>query len=83
MMDTVATLNLVFTIIVCAIGIWGYLKTKKDVPLYIGIAYGIFSVSHLLAVVGLSASLNILLIIIRLVAYLLMILSVYKLAIKK
>lgn len=82
-MDSIATLNLVLTIVVCAIGIWGYTRTKNVVPLYIGIAYGIFAVSHLLTVVGLSAGLNIFLIIIRLVGYLLMIMAVYKLAVKK
>ena len=82
-MDTIAVLNLIFTIIVFALGIWGYTKKKCDVLLYIGIAYGIFAISHLLTVLGLAVSLSIILLIIRIVAYLFLILAVYKLAIKK
>ena len=82
-MNTVAVLNLIFTIIVCALGIWGYTRKKYDVLLYIGIAYGVFAISHLLTALGLSGSLNIFIIIIRIIAYLLLIYAVYKLASKK
>lgn len=82
-MDTVSVLNLVLTIVVCALGIWGYTRNKYDVPLYIGIAYGIFAISHLLTVLGFSVSLNIFILAIRIIGYLLMIIAVYKLANKK
>ena len=82
-MDIVSVLNLLLTVIVCALGIWGYSRTKYEVPLYIGIAYGIFAVSHLVAVLGLAVNLNVFLIIIRVIGYLLMIFAVYKLAGKK
>lgn len=82
-MDIVALLNLIFTIIVFALGIWGYTRKRNDVLLYIGIAYGIFALSHLLTVLGFAVSLTVLLIIIRIIAYLLLILGVYKLAVKK
>jgi predicted membrane channel-forming protein YqfA (hemolysin III family) len=82
-MDLLSVLNLVFTIALCAVAIWGYTKRKYDVLLYIAIGYGIFTVAHLLVLIGLAASLNSLLIVLRVVAYLIIIIAVYKLATKK
>ena len=39
----IVTVNLVLCIIILALGIWGYNKKKGDVPLYIGIAFGLYN----------------------------------------
>jgi uncharacterized membrane protein (UPF0136 family) len=68
----------VLCIIILALGIWAYVKKKNDVPLYIGIAFGLFAVSHLMTLLGLAAGLTVFLIIIRLMAYLLVVFALYR-----
>ena len=79
----VVTVNLVLCIIILALGIWGYNKKKGDVPLYIGIAFGLFGISHLLTLLGLAAGLTAPLIAIRLIAYLLVVFALYRLVTRK
>ena len=75
--------NLILCVIILAMGIWAYAKKKGDVPLYIGIAFGLFAVSHLITLISIAAALNIFLIIIRLIAYLLVIFALYRIVAKK
>jgi len=75
--------NLVLCIIILALGIWGYSKKKGDILLYIGIAFGLFGVSHLMKLLGLAASLSALLIAIRIIAYLLVAFALYRVVAKK
>jgi len=77
-MASVTIVNLVLCVIILALGIWGYSKKKNDVPLYIGIAFGLFGVSHLLTLLGLAAGLTAFLIVIRLIAYLLVVFALYR-----
>jgi len=84
MVDPITTVNLVLCIIILALGIWAYVRKKKyDVPLYIGIAFGLFAVSHLITLLGLAAGLTAFLIIIRLLAYLLVVFALYRILAKK
>jgi uncharacterized membrane protein (UPF0136 family) len=76
---TITIINLILCVIILCIGIWGYNKKKAAMELYIGIAFGLFGVSHLLTLLGMAASLDVLLIIVRLAAYLLVIFALYKL----
>ena len=80
---TITLVNLILCVVILALGIWAYCKKKSDVPLYIGIAFGIFAVSHLITIIGLAAALNIFLIVIRLIAYLLVIFALYRIVVKK
>jgi uncharacterized membrane protein (UPF0136 family) len=80
---TITVINLILCIIILGLGIWGYSKKKDDVPLYIGIAFGLFGVSHLMTILSLAAGLEILLIIVRLIAYLLVVFALYRLVAKK
>ncbi len=77
---TVAVLivNLVLSVIIFILGILAYAKKKGEVPLYIGIAFGLFGISHILTLLGLAAALNVLLVIIRLIAYLLVVFVLYR-----
>ena len=40
--------NLVLCIVILALGIWGYYRKKNDFTLYVGIAFGLFGVTHLM-----------------------------------
>lgn len=81
--DPVVTINFILCIVILVLGIWAYAKKKGDVPLYIGIAFGLFAVSHLMNLLGLAAGLTVLLIVIRLIAYLLVVFALYRILAKK
>ena len=83
MWNPVIAVNLVLCIIILALGIWGYSGKKGDVPLYIGIAFGLFGISHLLTLLGLAAGLTAFIIAIRLIAYLLVVFALYRILAKK
>jgi hypothetical protein len=72
--DPLLTINLILCIIILALGIWAYIKNKVNWPLYIGIAFGLFGISHLFAILGLTSGLlYYFLVVIRLIAYLLVV----------
>jgi hypothetical protein len=79
----ILVVNLVFCVIILAFGIWGYIKKKGDVSLYIGLAFFLYGVSHLLNILGLAAEMNSLIITIRFLAYLLVIFALYRLLSRK
>ena len=81
--DTITFTNLVLCIVILVFGIIGWQRSKNLVPLYIAIAFGLFGLSHLATLLGLNTSLNVLLIIIRLAAYLLVTYTVYLMAFRK
>ena len=75
--DITYVVNLVLCIIILVLGILGYSKNK--ITLYIGIAFGLFGLSHIATIAGLKATLEGLLIGIRTLAYVLVIIALYKL----
>jgi len=81
--DTTLVINLVLCIVILVFGILGWQRTKNLTPLYIGIAFGLFGISHLATLLSLKDALNTVLIIIRLLAYLLVTYAVYLMAFKK
>ena len=81
--EPVTTTNFVLCIVILALGIWAYVKKNNDVPLYIGIAFGLFAVSHLMTLLGLAAGLTAFLITIRIIAYLLVVFALYRILAKK
>jgi len=76
-LDLMTLINLIFCIIILALGITGYTRSKEMWPLFIGIAFGLFGVSHLLTLLGLKEALATLLIAIRIIAYLFVIFTLY------
>ncbi len=79
----VTIINLVLTTVILALGIWAFVKRKSDIALYIGIAFGLFAVSHALTLAGLAASLDVFIIIIRIIGYLLVIFALCRILVKK
>jgi len=78
--DPMITLNLVLCIIILALGIVGYRRSGQAFPLYIGIAFGLFGISHLATLLGLKDSLEGVLIAVRTLAYLLVAFALYRVA---
>ena len=77
-MDPIYVVNAILCAMILILGIWGYVKTKDIVPLLIGIAFGIFGVSHSFKLAGIAAGFTVFLIVIRTIAYLLVVFSLYK-----
>jgi hypothetical protein len=77
------SINLVLCIVILALGIWAYVKKKWDVPFYIGIAFGLFGVSHALKIAGLADSLATLLVAVRVIGYLLVVVALCRILMKK
>jgi uncharacterized membrane protein (UPF0136 family) len=76
-MDPVILVNLTLCVVIVVMGVWEYISTKSRVELYVGTAFGLFGISHLLTLLGLAAGLTLPLIIIRLLAYLIVIYALY------
>lgn len=79
-MNIISMLNLVLCVVIFIFGLMGWRRSGKVLPLYIGIAFGLFGLSHLATILGLVAKLEVLLIVIRTVAYLIVVYAVYKAA---
>ena len=76
--DPIYGVNLVLCVIILILGVWGYTRKKGDiVPLSVGVAFGLFGVSHLATLLDLKDDLTEVLIVIRTIAYLLVIFTLY------
>ena len=73
MLDPITIVNLIVSLAILVLGIVAYGKKKNGMALYIGVAFALFGLSHLLALLGLAQSLTTYLIIIRTLAYLIVI----------
>lgn len=80
--DTLTFINLVLSIIILAFGLISWQRSNSRVTLYVGIAFGLFGLSHLGILLGI-ASTNIALIIDRILAYLLVAYALFLEAYKK
>ena len=81
--DPIYILNLVLCIIILVLGCVGYRKSGDKSPLYIGIAFGLFGLSHLLTILGLRQTLEAFLIAIRTIAYIMVAYILFRIAFKR
>ena len=82
-LDPIYLTNLILCVIILVLGIIGYKKRGGKAPLYIGIAFGLFGISHLLTLLELKETLTTFLIVIRTLAYLIVIFTLYRVAFKR
>ena len=75
-LDLMTLINTIFGFIILILGFIGYKRGEDVWPLLIGIAFGIFGVSHLLTLLDLKETLATFLLAIRIIAYLLVALTV-------
>jgi PAS domain S-box-containing protein len=78
--DPITLVNLVFCIIIVLLSLWWYKKTGSYTPLYIGLAFGLFGISHLATLFDLTTPYQPILIIIRTSAYILVALGLFFIA---
>lgn len=81
--DPIYIVNFILCAVIFTFGLVGWRRSKKDFPLYVGIAFGLFGLSHLATLLGLKAALSTILIVIRTIAYLLVAFTLYKFAFTK
>ena len=81
-LDPVTIVNLFFCIIIVVLGYLGYKKTDSALPLYVGVAFGLFGISHLAVILGYASS-EAGLVIIRGFAYIIVIFTLYMVAFKR
>ena len=81
--DPIYMTNLILCVIIFILGCIGYKKNEDKLPLYIGIAFGLFGLSHLSILLGLKETLTTVLIIVRTIAYLTVAFTLYWIAFKR
>jgi hypothetical protein len=79
-MNMMYVINLVLCVVIVIFGLMGWRRSGKAFPLYIGIAFGLFGLSHLATLLGQAVQLEVLLIVIRTAAYLIVVYALYKVA---
>ena len=82
-LDPIYIVNLILCIIIVVLGIFIYLRKGDFVPVYVGLAFGLFGISHATTILGLKAEAENFLIVIRLLAYLVIIYALFKILNKK
>ena len=75
--DPILFVNLVLCIIIVLLGILCYKRSHESLPLFIGAAFGLFGVSHAVTLLGFKVPLTIPLIVIRTLAYVLVIYALF------
>ena len=80
--DVVNVINVLLCMAILFIGCTGYIRTKNKLPFHIGIAFGLFAVSHLISFLGMRKDLGITVILIRICGYLIMLLATYNMSFK-
>lgn len=77
--DPVTILNLIFCIIIVGLGYWEYYKKRSLIALYIALTFGLFGIAHLAIILGMKSS-DLFIMVIRSIAYLVIIYALYKTA---
>jgi hypothetical protein len=75
--DPTILLNLIFCIIILALGVTGYSKMKRLWPLLLGVAFGFFGVSHLFTIIGIDESQEVVMLVTRIIGYGLTLAAIY------
>lgn len=81
--DVITSLNLILCIAIFLLGYWCYVKRKNQMALFVGISFALFGITHIVTLLGYTARFEGVMIIVRLIAYLIVIFALYKLAFRK
>ncbi|MGA1790168.1 MAG: hypothetical protein ACMUIM_01675 [bacterium] len=77
-LDPIYVVNLVLCIVILALGVAGWRRSGNAFSLYIGIAFGLFGLSHLATILGLKHVLEGVLIGVRTLGYLFVVFALFK-----
>ncbi len=81
--DAMGALNLALCLMILAVGCVGYAKTKIKTPFNISVAFGLFAVSHAIELSGARHSFALTFMLIRVFAYLIVLLSLWEMSSEK
>jgi hypothetical protein len=81
--DPVTTFNLALSVAIFALAMVGWARVRNALALYIGVAFGLFALSHFASILGWGDSLSALLILFGAAAYVFVMVAVYKVAFPK
>ncbi len=76
--DPINFVNLVLCIVIVCLGAFCYRKSREHLPLLVAAAFGLFGISHAATLAGLQIPLTVPLIIIRTLAYLLVVIALWQ-----
>lgn len=76
-------LNFALCIVILMLGVYAHRRRKSFIPLLIGVAFGLFAISHLMTLLDMAKTLETPLIAIRALAYLTVIFALYKYSVQK
>jgi len=79
-LEPIITMNFILCVAIFLLALYVYSKKKLAMPLIVGIAFGLFAISHLAVLLGLEVAWETFLIALRTVAYLLVIYALLRLA---
>jgi uncharacterized membrane protein (UPF0136 family) len=75
--DMMTALNFVFGLVIFATGIYCYMRMKSILSLYVGSAFGIFALTHLMSLLGMGTDLATPMAVMRSIGYMAIILGLY------
>ena len=81
--DSVNMVNTILCILIFILGLWGYKKRGYKLSLAIGIAFGLFGISHIITLLGCKGNITDILTIVRVIAYLIVAFTLYRVLVKR
>ncbi len=76
--DTVTLLNFILNVAIIVVGFLAYMKRRNFVPLYMTVAFLLFSITHLLTLLDLAQAMFYPIVVLRFAGYLLLVFMLYK-----
>lgn len=81
--DAVTIISFVLCLLILALGCLGYAKRKDRSQFSIGVAFGLFAVSHLFTLLGIEREFELTMILIRIFGYLIVVFTLYNIEFKR
>ena len=82
-LDLVTLINFGLSLLILIVGCRGYLRYKNKTPFHIGVAFGLFSVSHLISLLGIERNFHVTVMLIRVFGYLIVLFALLQIENKK
>ncbi|HIH02678.1 MAG TPA: hypothetical protein HA263_02105 [Methanoregulaceae archaeon] len=77
--DLIPLVNFVLATAIFALGLWGYRRSGRQTEALVGVAFGLFAITHLLTLLGISST-ELLILIVRIIAYVVVMYAMFRVA---
>ena len=78
-LDPIPLTNFVLATVIFALGLWGYHKSGRQTEALVGVAFGLFAITHFLTLLGTSTT-ELLVLIVRIVGYVIVMYAMLRVA---